>query len=74
MPHRAKSLSTELLTAVRVLMLLSFEASTQQSLGLLVAACVNRAPEGLLGAAVAEVGVHDLLKVSSSGYTRLTWH
>ena len=31
--------------------------------GLLVSACVNRAPEGLLGAAVAEVGVHDLLKV-----------
>ncbi|KAI0081447.1 hypothetical protein K474DRAFT_1587789 [Panus rudis PR-1116 ss-1] len=30
--------------------------------GLLVAACVNRAPEGLLGAAVAEVGVLDLLK------------
>jgi hypothetical protein len=33
-------------------------------LGLLVSACVNRAPEGLLGAAVAEVGVHDLLKVT----------
>lgn len=32
--------------------------------GLLVGACVNRAPEGLLGAAVAEVGVLDLLKVS----------
>jgi len=30
--------------------------------GLLVAACVNRAPEGLIGAAVAEVGVLDLLK------------
>ncbi|KAF8495236.1 prolyl oligopeptidase [Russula emetica] len=30
--------------------------------GLLVSACVNRAPEGLFGAAVAEVGVHDLLK------------
>lgn len=30
--------------------------------GLLVSACVNRAPEGLLGAAIAEVGVHDLLK------------
>ncbi|KAI0034395.1 prolyl oligopeptidase [Vararia minispora EC-137] len=30
--------------------------------GLLVAACANRAPEGLLGAAVAEVGVYDLLK------------
>jgi hypothetical protein len=33
------------------------------SLGLLVSACVNRAPEGLFGAAIAEVGVHDLLKV-----------
>ena len=33
------------------------------STGLLVAACVNRAPEGLLGSAVAEVGVLDLLKV-----------
>ena len=32
--------------------------------GLLVAACVNRAPEGLLGAAVADVGVLDLLKAS----------
>jgi hypothetical protein len=31
--------------------------------GLLVSACVNRAPEGLFGAAIAEVGVHDLLKV-----------
>ncbi|KAI0294865.1 prolyl oligopeptidase [Multifurca ochricompacta] len=30
--------------------------------GLLVSACVNRAPEGLFGAAIAEVGVHDLLK------------
>jgi hypothetical protein len=28
-----------------------------------VAACVNRAPEGTFGCAVAEVGVHDLLKV-----------
>ena len=35
-------------------------------LGLLVAACINRAPEGTFGAAVAELGVHDLLKVSSS--------
>lgn len=32
--------------------------------GLLVAACVNRAPPGTFGAAVAEVGVLDLLKVS----------
>ncbi|KAF8629610.1 hypothetical protein AX15_003351 [Amanita polypyramis BW_CC] len=32
--------------------------------GLLVAACVNRAPEGTFGAAVAEVGVLDLLKFS----------
>jgi hypothetical protein len=31
--------------------------------GLLVAACVNRAPAGTFGAAVAEVGVHDYLKV-----------
>ncbi|THH29783.1 hypothetical protein EUX98_g4402 [Antrodiella citrinella] len=30
--------------------------------GLLVAACLERAPEGLIGAAVADVGVHDLLK------------
>lgn len=33
-------------------------------LGLLVAACVNIAPEGTFGAGVAEVGVLDLLKVS----------
>ena len=33
------------------------------STGLLVAACVNRAPEGTFGAAVAEVGVLDLLRV-----------
>ena len=32
--------------------------------GLLVGACVNRAPEGTFGAAVAEVGVMDLLKVT----------
>lgn len=32
------------------------------SVGLLVAACVNRAPEGTFGAAIAEVGVLDLLK------------
>ncbi|KAI0044903.1 prolyl oligopeptidase [Auriscalpium vulgare] len=30
--------------------------------GLLVSACVERAPEGTFGAAVANVGVHDLLK------------
>ncbi|GLB33294.1 putative prolyl oligopeptidase [Lyophyllum shimeji] len=30
--------------------------------GLLVGACINRAPEGTFGAAVAEVGVMDLLK------------
>nr|ACQ65797.1 prolyl oligopeptidase [Conocybe apala] len=30
--------------------------------GLLVAACINRAPEGTFGAAIAEVGVHDMLK------------
>ncbi|KAF8883417.1 prolyl oligopeptidase [Infundibulicybe gibba] len=33
--------------------------------GLLVAACVNRAPQGTFGAAVAEVGVLDLLKFSN---------
>lgn len=32
--------------------------------GLLVAACVNIAAEGTFGAAVAEVGVLDMLKVS----------
>lgn len=32
--------------------------------GLLVGACVNRAPEGTFGAAVADVGVMDLLKVN----------
>jgi len=31
--------------------------------GLLVSACINRAPEGTFGCALAEVGVHDLLKV-----------
>ena len=36
--------------------------------GLLVAACVNRAPEGTFGAAIAEVGVLDLLKVNSLGW------
>lgn len=36
---------------------------SNQIVGLLVAACVNRAPEGTFGAAVAEVGVLDLLKV-----------
>ncbi|TCD62958.1 hypothetical protein EIP91_006189 [Steccherinum ochraceum] len=30
--------------------------------GLLVGACLERAPEGLIGVAVADVGVHDLLK------------
>ncbi|PFH50576.1 hypothetical protein AMATHDRAFT_193040 [Amanita thiersii Skay4041] len=40
--------------------------------GLLVAACVNRAPEGLLGAAVAEVGVLDLLKACFSFFSKFT--
>ena len=31
-----------------------------------MAACINRAPEGTFGAAVAETGVHDLLKVRTS--------
>jgi prolyl oligopeptidase PreP (S9A serine peptidase family) len=31
--------------------------------GLLVGACINRAPAGTFGAAVADVGVMDLLKV-----------
>jgi hypothetical protein len=35
------------------------------STGLLIGACVNRAPEGTFGAAVAQVGVMDLLKVTS---------
>lgn len=35
----------------------------QYLIGLLVGACINRAPEGTFGAAVAEVGVMDLLKV-----------
>ena len=36
-----------------------------RSSGLLVAACVNRAPEGTFGCAVADVGVLDMLKVGS---------
>ena len=40
--------------------------SLSSCLGLLVAACINRAPEGTFGAAVAEIGVHDLLKVRTS--------
>lgn len=32
--------------------------------GLLVAACTNQAREGLIGASIADVGVHDMLKVS----------
>ncbi|KAF9449560.1 hypothetical protein P691DRAFT_799170 [Macrolepiota fuliginosa MF-IS2] len=36
--------------------------------GLLVAACANRAPEGTFGAAVAEVGVLDMLKAWTSDY------
>jgi len=31
--------------------------------GLLVAACINQAPEGTFGAAVAEMGIYDMLKV-----------
>lgn len=42
--------------------------SNQICLGLLVAACVNRAPEALFGAAVAEVGVLDLLKVWTNSH------
>lgn len=30
--------------------------------GLLVAACTNQARDGLIGASIADVGVHDLLK------------
>ena len=40
--------------------------SLSSCLGLLVAACINLAPEGTFGAAVAEIGVHDLLKVKPS--------
>ncbi|KAH9007144.1 hypothetical protein EDB86DRAFT_3239270 [Lactarius hatsudake] len=41
------------------------ERKVRMSPGLLVSACVNRAPEGHLGAAIAEVGVHNLLKVAT---------
>lgn len=37
-------------------------------IGLLVAACVNIAPEGTFGAAIADVGVLDMLKVSLSSF------
>ena len=40
--------------------------------GLLVAACANQAREGLIGAAIADVGVHDLLKVSLNSCSRLS--
>ena len=43
--------------------LLIFESWSALRVGLLVGACVNRAPQGTFGAAVAEVGVMDLLKV-----------
>lgn len=39
--------------------------------GLLVSACINRATEGTFGCALAEVGVHDLLKV---GDQILSWN
>lgn len=63
--------STEALTEVRIDSVL-VSKSNRICLGLLVAACVNRAPEGLFGAAVAEVGVLDLLKVwtNSHHYTQ----
>ena len=51
---RSSILVSWVITLLRLLLLI----------GLLVSACVNRAPEGLLGAAIAEVGVHDLLKVT----------
>jgi len=38
-------------------------AGLKTTQGLLVAACANRAPKGTFGAAVAEVGVLDMLKV-----------
>lgn len=38
--------------------------SLTNSIGLLIGACINRAPAGTFGAAVAEVGVMDLLRVN----------
>ena len=32
--------------------------------GLLIAACINRAPPGTFGAAIADVGLYDMLRVS----------
>ena len=40
-------------------------------IGLLVAACVNRAPEGTFGAAIAEVGVFDYLRVCCQPFSRI---
>lgn len=38
--------------------------------GLLVAACLNVAPQGTFGAAIADVGVLDMLKVKNNILTR----
>lgn len=52
-------------TEVRVVLVLCIVIHLfSESTGLLVGACVNRAPEGTFGAAVADVGVMDLLKVN----------
>jgi hypothetical protein len=52
--------------AFQISKLLNSVLNSLACLGLLVAACINRAPEGTFGAAVAETGVHDLLKVRIS--------
>jgi hypothetical protein len=66
MPLQAKSLLTVDRMEVRkgCANLPSEHVTHDPSTGLLVTACVNRAPEGTFGCAIAEVGVHDLLKVS----------
>ena len=61
-PERWQSMVAQM--EVGVVCIMRCDHVFSDSPGLLVGACVNRAPEGTFGAAVAEVGVMDLLKVT----------
>jgi hypothetical protein len=53
---------------VSLITLCQFKCLLRVGTGLLIGATINRAPEGLFGAAISDSGVEDYLKVCSGTF------